>query len=103
MHRRDFEDGEFVDENEKFYFNYLKIFFLNSQYYNTFVVDNYICYLHYLNFIEELKRKVLIHKYGINKKKNLEFSIRVDMLDLTTNIFNVKKELLDNNYFEKLK
>ncbi len=103
MHRRDFEDGEFVDENEKFYFNYLKIFFLNSQYYNTFVDDNYICYLHYLNFIEELKRKVLIHKYGINKKKKQEFSISVDMLDLTTNILNVKKELLDNNYFEKLK
>jgi hypothetical protein len=102
MHRRDFEDGDFVDENEKFYFNYLKKFFLNSQYYNLFVDDNYNNYLHYSNFIDELKKKNLNNKYVKNKSKRNDIATGVDMLNLTTNILNIKKELLDNSFFKKL-
>jgi len=102
MHRREFEDGEFVDENEKFFFNYLKKFFLNSQYHNVFVDDNYISYLHYLNFINELKKKILNNKYGKNFSKKEELSIGIDMLSINTNILNIKKELLSNSFFEKL-
>lgn len=69
MHRRDFEDSEFIDENEKFYFTFFKKFFLSNQYYNIFVDDNYMYNLHYLNFIDEFKKKLFNNKYGIKKKK----------------------------------
>jgi len=66
INKREIEDPLFHEENEKFYYSYLKIFFLKENFYDTFIKDYYIRFLSYENFILNLKKKVLLKKK--NKK-----------------------------------
>jgi len=100
MHKKDFEDPDFEDENEKLYFNNLKIFFLNNLSYNVFVDDNYISYLHYNNFINNLKSKIFKKKYNMKYKEKVDLKIAINGLDLNTNLLKVKEDILNNSFFK---
>jgi hypothetical protein len=100
MNRREIEEPLFVEENEKYYYNYLKIFFLKENFYDIFIKNYYIRNLDYNNFINKLKNKVFINKY---KKKNERFFFIKDSLffDFNDNLLQIKKELLDSSYLKK--
>jgi len=102
IHKRDIEDPLFTEENEKYYYNYLKIFFLKENFYDILIKDNYIKFLHYNNFISNLKKKVFLNK--CNKNKDLKFRYLIKnnfFLDLSDNIKKIENELLNNIYFKK--
>jgi len=100
MNRREVEDPSFYEENEKFYYNYLKIFFLKENFYDTFILDNYFKSADYNNFIINLKKKVFHNKYK-KKKENISTRPNIDMLNMNNNIVEIKKEFLDNNFIKK--
>jgi hypothetical protein len=95
INKRDIEDPLFIEENEKYYYNYLKKAFLKENFYDTFIKDNYIRYLNYNNFIQKLKNKVLINKYNKDIKLNQQF------VGWNTNIAQIKEDLLSNSYIKK--
>lgn len=100
LNRREIEDPLFYEDNEKYYFSFLKVFFLKENFYDTFISDNYIRMLNYNNFIYDLKKKVLIKKY---KKEyiNLDLKRYKSFLDLNNNILQIKKELKNNSFIIK--
>src|ERR1700757_5088156 len=70
INKRDIEEPLFFEENEKYYYNYLKNYFLRENFYDTFVEDNYIRFFNYNIFINKLKKKTIINKYKKEKKIN---------------------------------
>jgi hypothetical protein len=100
INRREIEEPLFIEENEKYYYNYLKIFFLKENFYDIFIKNYYIRNLDYNNFINKLKNKVFINKYN---KKNEKFLFIKDsfFFDFNNNLLQIKKELLDNSYLKK--
>jgi hypothetical protein len=98
--RREIEEPSFYEENDKFYYNYLKIFFLKENFYDIFILDNYFKSLNYNNFIINLKKRVFFNKYN-KKKKNLYLNETICMLNINNNISEIKKEFLDNNFIKK--
>jgi hypothetical protein len=101
MNKREVEEPSFYEENEKFYYNYLKIFFLKENFYDTFILDNYFKSLNYNNFIINLKKKVFFNKYNKKKKENFFLKNDILMLNMDSNITELKKEFLDNNFIKK--
>jgi len=100
MNKRDIEEPLFLEENEKYYYNYLKIFFLKENFYDIFIKDNYIRFFNYRNFINILKNKVLINKYK-RKEKNIIFKENLFFFSFNENILEIKNELLNNSFFKK--
>jgi len=98
--RREIEEPSFYEENDKFYYNYLKIFFLKENFYDIFILDNYFKSLNYNNFIINLKKRVFFNKYN-KKNKNLYLNETICMLNINNNISEIKKEFLDNNFIKK--
>lgn len=100
INRREIEEPLFSEDNEKYYYSFLKIFFLKENFYDTFVNDNYIKLVNYNNFISQLKKKNLIIKYQKNDSK---FYIKeyVSCIDLDQNILKIKKEISNNSYIIK--
>jgi hypothetical protein len=95
INRREIEEPLFFEENEKYYYNYLKKFFLRQNFYDTLVKDNYIRFFNYNNFVKKLKRRTFLNKYNNEKKENfLIKNLNVDILD-------IKKNLLNNSFFKK--
>ena len=101
MSRREIEEPSFYEENEKFYYNYLKIFFLKENFYDTFILDNYYRSLNYNRFIINLKKKNLYNKYNNKKNEKVFLKNTICMLNMDNNIFEIKKEFLDNNFIKK--
>lgn len=102
INRREIENPLFMEENEKYYYTYLKIFFLKENFYDLYVKDNYMRSVHYNEFINKLKKKVLINKYK-NKCNNeqINYFLKEDYLDPNNNIIKIKNELLSNSYLVK--
>ena len=71
IHKRDFEEPYYKLENEKFYYNFLKIFFLRDNFYDIYIGDNYFNFSTYNKFIYDLKKKIKFNKY--NKNNNNVF------------------------------
>ena len=95
INRREIEEPLFFEENEKYYYNYFKKFFLRENFYDTLVKDNYISFFNYNNFVKSLKKRTYFNKYKNKKKENfLIKNLNVDILD-------IKKNLLNNNFFKK--
>lgn len=66
IHKKDFEDSSYSFENEKIYYDFLKVFFLKDNFYDTYIGDNYYNLLNYNNLINELKKKIKINRYKKN-------------------------------------
>jgi hypothetical protein len=100
INRREIEEPLFSEDNEKYYYSFLKIFFLKENFYDTFVNDNYIKLVNYNNFISQLKKKNLIIKYQKNDSK---FNIKeyVSCINLDQNILKIKKGISNNSYIIK--
>jgi hypothetical protein len=100
INRREIEDLSFIEENEKYYYNYLKNFFLKENFYDIFIKDYYIQTLNYDNFINDLKKQILINKHKeCNKTKYLKENFY--FLEFNNNILQIKNELLHNSYLKK--
>jgi hypothetical protein len=100
INRIEIEDPLFVEENEKYYYNYLKIFFLKENFYDIFIKDYYIRSTNYNDFIHNLKKKVLINKYK-KRDKNIIFKENFFFSEFNNNILQIRNELLNNSYFKK--
>jgi hypothetical protein len=100
INKIEIEDPLFIEENEKCYYNYLKLFFLKENYYDTFIKDNYTRNYNYNFFINNLKKKVLINKY-IKKEKNVIFEKNLFFLEFNENMLKIKNEFLNNSFFKK--
>jgi len=100
MNRREAEEPSFYEENEKFYYSYLKNFFLKENFYDTFILDNYFKFLNYNGFIINLKKRVFLNKYN-KKKENLYSKNNIQMLKIDDSIFEIKKEIFDNHFIKK--
>jgi hypothetical protein len=100
IHKRDFEDLLFNDENEKFYYNNLKLIFLKENFYDIYINDNYLDILNYNNFIDNLKCLKLVNN-KLRKKKNFDFKFGIELLELNNNIDNIRTNILNNNFFNK--
>jgi hypothetical protein len=100
INRREIEEPLFIEENEKYYYNYLKIFFLKENFYDIFIKNYYIENLDYNNFIKKLKKKVYENKY---KKQYKEVYFREDIFfsDFNTNVLKIKNELLNHSFINK--
>lgn len=96
INKRDIEDPFFFEENEKYYYTYLKIFFLRENFYDTFVEDNYLRFYNYNNFINNLKKKTLINKF--KKEKKINYFYNINNID---NILKIKNDILNNSFFTK--
>jgi hypothetical protein len=100
INKREIEDPLFYEENEKYYYNYLKIFFLKENFYDIYIKDNYIRNFNYKNFISILKNKVLINKYK-KKEKNIIFKENLFFLSFNENILKIKDDLLNTSFLKK--
>jgi len=100
MNRREVEEPSFYEENEKFYYNYLKIFFLKENFYDIFILDNYFKSLNYNGFIINLKKRIFSNKYN-KKKENVYLKNNIQMLNMDNNISEIKKEFFDNHFINK--
>lgn len=100
INRRENEEPLFSEENEKYYYNYLKIFFLTENFYDTYIRDNYFFSINYYNFIFNLKQKVLKKKYKKQYNKK-EFSDSFFFLELNSKIKEVKNDLMNNSFLKK--
>jgi hypothetical protein len=100
INRIEMEDPLFVEENEKYYYNYLKIFFLKENFYDIFIKDYYIRFTNYNDFIHNLKKKVLINKYK-KRDKNIIFKENFFFSEFNNNILQIRNELLNNSYLKK--
>jgi hypothetical protein len=100
LNRREIEEPLFNEDNEKYYFSFLKIYFLKENFYDTFISDNYIRMINYNKFINDLKNKVLIKKY---KKEYNKFNLKnyTSHIDLSDNILQIKKELKNKSFIIK--
>jgi hypothetical protein len=97
INRREIEEPLFNEDNEKYYYSYLKIFFLKENFYDTFINDNYINSVNYNNFIYSLKNKVLNKK----KKKNNYLKENNYFIDMKDNILEIKNDLINNSFIKK--
>ena len=97
INRREIEDPLFIEENEKYYYNYLKIFFLKENFYDLFIKDNYTRFSHFHIIINNLKKKVLINKYN---KKNNNIKIKEVFPDLNNNIIEIRNDILNNSFIK---
>jgi len=100
MNKRDIEEPLFLEENEKYYYNYLKIFFLKENFYDIFIKNYYFKFLNYSDFTEKLKNKVFIKKYR-NISKKIIFKKNFFFFNFNNNIIKIKNEILNNNFFNK--
>jgi hypothetical protein len=100
INRREIEEPLFKEDNEKYYYNYLKIFFLKENFYDTFIDDNYIKVVNYNNFIYFLKNKVFFKKYN-KKYNNIFFKEILPYLDPNNNILQIKDEIINNSFLKK--
>ena len=100
LNRREIENPLFMDENEKYYYTYLKMFFLRENFYDIYIKDNYIKSLNYNNFVNKLKKRFLKNK---NNNKHFCFLLKEAYLDLdpNKNRIKIKNELLNNSYLIK--
>jgi hypothetical protein len=97
INRGEIEEPLFLEENEKYYYIFLKKYFLRENFYDILVKDNYIRFFFYNNFIENLKKRTFLNKYNNkNKKKEIYLidSLKIDILD-------IKKNILNNSFFKK--
>jgi hypothetical protein len=103
INRREIEEPSFIEENEKYYYNYLKIFFLKENFYDIFIKNYYIENLNYSNFIKKLKNKVYKNKYKKQYKELIfrENAFFADFNDFNANILQIKNDLLNNSFFKK--
>ena len=100
INRREIEEPLFREDNEKYYYNYLKIYFLKENFYDTFIDDNYIKFVNYNKFIYFLKKKVFFKKY--NKTYNNIFLKEIlPFVDSNNNILQIKNEVINNSFFKK--
>jgi hypothetical protein len=97
INRREIEEPLFFEENEKYYYNYLKKYFLKENFYDILVKDNYIRFFYYNNFIKNLKERTFLNKYKYKNKKKENFLIN----SLNIDILDIKKNLLNNSFFKK--
>jgi hypothetical protein len=100
INRREIEEPLFIEENEKYYYNYLKMFFLKENFYDIFIKNYYIENLNYSNFIEKLKHKVHENKYKKQYKK-LIFKENIFFTDFNANILHIKNDLLNKSFLKK--
>jgi hypothetical protein len=100
INRREIEEPFFMEENEKYYYNYLKIFFLKENFYDIFIQNYYIENLNYTNFIKKLKHKLHENKYKKQPKK-LIFRENIFFTDFNANILQIKNDLLNNSFLKK--
>lgn len=100
INRREIEEPSFSEDNEKYYYSYLKFFFLKENFYDTFINDNYIRLVNYNNFINNLKKRNIIMKYKKNYNK-LDLKMYTSYIDLNDNILQIKKEIINNSFIIK--
>jgi hypothetical protein len=100
MTKREVEEPSFYEENDKFYYNYLKVFFLKENSYDIFIADNYFKSLNYNGFIINLKKRVFLNKYN-KKKENINLKESIRMLNIDNSISEIKKEFSENNFIKK--
>lgn len=98
MNKREVEEPFFFEENEKYYYNNLKKYFLKENFYDTYVKDNYIRFFNYNIFLKNLKEKVLINKYKSKSKSKI---IIFKYNDLDKELLSIKKEILYDSYLIK--
>src|ERR1051325_4085811 len=103
MIRREIEDATFGEENDKYYYSYLKKYFLKENFYEIFMEDFYNRSLNYNNFINKLKEKDKYEKfYKIKKNINRnDIKLGLDMLDFNDNMNDIRKELLLKSPFNE--
>jgi hypothetical protein len=97
------EDPLFGEENDKYYYSYLKKFFLKENFYDVFMEDYYEKSLNYNNFIYKLKEKRRKDKLNqINNKidRNNELKIGLSLLDYNENLSEIKKDLASKVFFK---
>lgn len=101
MHKRDFDDLLFNEENEKYYYNNLKKYFMKDNYYDVYVNDNYYNILNYNIFIKNIKKKIMVNK---KEKKNNTSDLKygIELLNLNENIENIKLNILNSSYLNKI-
>jgi hypothetical protein len=94
------EDPLFIEENESYYYNYLKIFFIKENYYDILLKDNYFRFYNYKDFIYNLKKQV-----SKNKNKKQEKKIKLNEINFFTefknNIEQIRSDILNNSYLQK--
>jgi hypothetical protein len=93
MIRREIEDATFGEENEKYYYSFLKKYFLKENFYDIFMEGYYEKNFNYDNFINKLKEKNEKLKKNINITKN-DIKIGSQLLELNDNMLNLKKDFL---------
>lgn len=102
--RREIEDATFGEENEKYYYPYLKKYFLKENFYDVFMEDYYFRNLNYSNFVNKLKEREKSEKLYIKKNmiisKN-DIKIGLDMLEFNNNINEIKNDFLLKSFFNK--
>lgn len=93
IHKRDYEDFTFLEENEKNYYNFLKAFFLKDNFYDIYVDNNYFNNLNYSKLLSNLKKKVFLNKYiKVNNDVYLKNSLSLLEININDNInFDLKK------------
>jgi len=98
INRREIEEPLFREDNEKYYYNYLKTFFLKENFYDTFIDDNYIKFVNYNKFIFFLKKKVFLKKYK-KTYNNIFLKEILPFIDSNNNILQIKNEVINNSFF----
>ena len=104
INKREIEEPLFFEENEKYYFNHLKVFFLKENFYDIFIEDFYIRLCNYNGFIDVLKDKVKEKKFKkIERKKSLNNDINagLQLLNYNEYILEIKNEIRFNNPLDK--
>lgn len=97
INRREIEEPLFNEDNEKYYYSYLKLYFLKENFYDTFINDNYIKNINYLNFIYNLKKKIIYNK----KKKREDLKDFFFFPDLKDNMQQIKNDLIKDSFIKK--
>lgn len=102
--KREIENITFGEENEKYYYPYLKKFFVKENFYDIFIEDFYIRLCNYNGFIDVLKDKVKEKKFKkIERKKSLNNDINagLQLLNYNEYILEIKNEIRFNNPLDK--
>lgn len=71
VHKRDFEEPFYNMQNEKSYYNILKIFFMKDNFYDIYIGDSYFDLLNYTKLINDLKKRIKFNKFRNNNNNTV--------------------------------
>ena len=92
--RKEMEDPLFGEENDKYYYSYLKKFFLKENFYDIFMED------YYEKSLKEKIRKDKLKQINNKISRNNELKIGLNLLDYNDNLSEIKQDLASKIIFK---